>query len=60
MASIIAYTGGKEQTLKYLEEAYREHDPGVINVQNEPLFDFLHNDPRYRALVGKIGLEPAY
>jgi tetratricopeptide (TPR) repeat protein len=60
MASIIAFTGDKEQTLKYLEEAYREHDPDMINVQNEPLFDFLHNDPRYRALVGKIGLEPAY
>jgi TolB-like protein/DNA-binding winged helix-turn-helix (wHTH) protein len=57
MASTIAFTGDKEQTLKYLEQAYREHAPDMINVQNEPLFDFLHSDPRYHALVKKIGLQ---
>ena len=57
MASTIAFTGDKEQTLKYLEQAYREHDPDMIKVQNEPLFDFLHSDPRYRALLKKIGLQ---
>jgi TolB-like protein/DNA-binding winged helix-turn-helix (wHTH) protein len=56
MASAIAYTGDKEQTLTYLEGSYRERDPDLINIQNEPLFDFLHNDPRYRDLVAKIGL----
>jgi TolB-like protein/DNA-binding winged helix-turn-helix (wHTH) protein/Tfp pilus assembly protein PilF len=57
MASTIAFTGDQEQTLKYLEQAYREHDPNMIRVQNEPLFDFLHSDPRYHALVKKIGLQ---
>ena len=60
IASTIAFTGDKEQTLKYLEQAYRDHDPDLIGMQNEPLFDFLHNDPRYRALVAKVGLPPAY
>jgi TolB-like protein/DNA-binding winged helix-turn-helix (wHTH) protein len=60
IASTIAFTGDKEQTLKYLEQAYRDHDPDLIGMQNEPLFDFLHNDPRYRALVAKVGLSPAY
>jgi len=54
MAGTIAFTGDKEQTLKYLEQAYREHDPDMIKVQNEPLFDFLHSDPRYGALLKKI------
>jgi TolB-like protein/DNA-binding winged helix-turn-helix (wHTH) protein len=57
MASTIAFTGDKEQTLKYLEKAYREHDPDLIKMQNEPLFDFLHSDPRYHALLKKIGLQ---
>ena len=52
----IAFTGVKEQILKYLELAYREHDPDMIKVQNKPLFDFLHSDPRYHALPKKIGL----
>ena len=60
IASTIAFTGDKDETLKYLEHAYREHDPDMMGIQNEPLLDFLHNDPRYRALVGKIGLSPAY
>ena len=50
----------KEETLKFLETAHRERSPGIVFLQNEPVFDFLHSDPRYRALVKKIGLPPAY
>jgi TolB-like protein/DNA-binding winged helix-turn-helix (wHTH) protein len=50
----------KEETLGLLEEAYREHDPWLVLVQNEPDFDFVHPEPRYRAIVNKIGLPPAY
>ena len=60
VASIIAYTGDKEETLKYLETSYRMHDPDLIFIRQEPAFDFLHSDPRYQALVQKIGLKPAY
>ena len=28
------------------------------SLQTEPAFDFLHKDPRYRALVKEIGLPP--
>jgi hypothetical protein len=49
----------KEETLKFLEAAYQERSPWIVFVQNEPVFDFLHSDPRYRALVKKIGLPPA-
>jgi hypothetical protein len=31
-----------------------------VFLQKEPAFDFLHSDERYRALVRKIGLPPAY
>jgi tetratricopeptide (TPR) repeat protein len=56
LASEIARTGDKEQTLDHLEAAFREHSPDMIEIQYEPLFDFLHSDPRYHALVKKIGL----
>jgi TolB-like protein len=56
LASIVAFTGDKDETLKYLDLAFRNHDPDLIFIQQEPLFDFLHADPRYQALVKKIGL----
>jgi hypothetical protein len=27
-------------------------------LQNEPLFNFVHDDPRYKALVKKMGIHP--
>jgi TolB-like protein/DNA-binding winged helix-turn-helix (wHTH) protein/Tfp pilus assembly protein PilF len=60
IASIIAFSGDKDETMKYLEASYRMHDPDLIFIQNQPLFDFLHSDPRYQSLVKKMGLPPAY
>jgi TolB-like protein/DNA-binding winged helix-turn-helix (wHTH) protein len=44
------------EALQYLEDAYREHSMDLVFLQQEPVFDFLHSDERYRALVKKIGL----
>jgi TolB-like protein len=46
----------KEETLKLLEDAYREHSPRLVFLQSEPVFDFLHAEPRYQAIVRKVGL----
>jgi len=59
IASRYACLGNKEMTLKYLEDALREHSAWLVFIQNEPLFDFLHSDERYRAIVKKMGLPPA-
>jgi TolB-like protein/DNA-binding winged helix-turn-helix (wHTH) protein len=56
LAAAQAYTGDKDETLKYLEAAYREHAPNLITVQYEAIFYFLHDDPRFIALVQKIRL----
>ncbi len=58
IASIVAFTGDKDETMKYLEASYSTHDPDLIFIQNEPLFDFLHTDPRYQSLVKKMALPP--
>jgi TolB-like protein/DNA-binding winged helix-turn-helix (wHTH) protein len=57
IAQDVALTRDKEETLKYLEAAYREHSSRLINIQNEPVFDFLRSDQRYQALVKRIGLK---
>ena len=46
----------KEETLKLLEDAYREHSPRLVFLQGEPVFDFLHAEPRYLAIVRNVGL----
>ncbi len=50
----------REETLSALEDAFRERAPGLVFLQKEPDFDFLHSDPRYEALVKKIGLPPLH
>jgi TolB-like protein/DNA-binding winged helix-turn-helix (wHTH) protein/Tfp pilus assembly protein PilF len=56
LAQAVSYTGDKDETVKYLNEALGQHDPSLINIQSEAMFDFIHSDPRYQALVRKIGL----
>jgi TolB-like protein/DNA-binding winged helix-turn-helix (wHTH) protein len=60
LAGLHAQLGRREPTLSLLEEGYRQHSPGLLWIQSDPAYDFLHNDPRYRALIQEIGLPPAY
>ncbi|MGA9390048.1 MAG: winged helix-turn-helix domain-containing protein [Candidatus Sulfotelmatobacter sp.] len=53
-----AFLNDKEQTLKSLEDSFRDRSPGMAFLQNEPLFNFVHDDPRYKALVKKMGIFP--
>ena len=59
LASTVSYTGNKDETLEHLEDAYRERSPALIWIQTDPEYDFLHRDPRFRAIVKKMGLTPA-
>jgi TolB-like protein/DNA-binding winged helix-turn-helix (wHTH) protein len=47
----------KDDTLRFLDGAFQEHSPDMVFLQKRPDFDFLHSDPRYQALVKKIGLQ---
>lgn len=60
IAQAYAFLGDRANTLKFLEQSYREHYPWLILLQTEPVFDFVHSDPRYQALIKKIHLPPAY
>jgi tetratricopeptide (TPR) repeat protein len=60
LADLYAQLGQREKTLALLEEAYRQHSPLLLDIQNDGNFDFLHTDGRYRSLIQRIGLPPAY
>jgi hypothetical protein len=48
--------GHREETIHLLEEALRVHEPRLIFIRNEPTLDFVHSDPRFQAIVQKMGL----
>jgi len=52
-----ALLGERDKTLALLDQSARERDPLLLFlVQPDAAFDFLHADPRYRALVQRLGL----
>jgi hypothetical protein len=53
-----AFLNDKEQTLKSLEDSFRDRSPGMAFLQNEPLFSFVHDHRRYKALLKKMGILP--
>jgi TolB-like protein/DNA-binding winged helix-turn-helix (wHTH) protein len=60
MARRYAFLGDKQNTLKYLEASYDQRYPYLIMVQSERMFDLVHSEPRYQALIKRMGLPPAW
>ena len=60
MALQYAQLGDREKTLSFLEEGLRRHEDSMLDIQDESAYDFLHANPRYRAIIKSIGLPPAY
>ena len=56
MAIALAYAPlrNAEQVLAWLEEAYRQRDPGLSSLKVEPLFDFLRSNPRFQDLLRRM------
>ena len=60
MGLVVAHArlGNAEQTLAWLEEAYRQRDPGLSSLKVEPLFDFLRSNPRFQDLLRRMNFPP--
>ncbi len=41
----------RKHTLAHIEEGYSQHPPQLLRIQNDPAYDFLHTDERYRAII---------
>ena len=52
------FLGHKEQSLELLERIYKEEQYWYLQVcKSFPLYDFLQSEPRFIALMRKMGLE---
>ena len=48
--------GEFESAFEWLERAYAQRDPGLVNTAFDPHFKPMHGDPRWVAFVRKMGL----
>ena len=55
-----AQLGRREETIAMLEEEFQQRSPYLLFIQNDPAYDFLHSDPRYRSLIKRVGLPPTW
>lgn len=55
MAKIYAAAGSAEKTFDWLETAYREGNPDLIELNSEPLFDALRQEPSFLDVMRRVG-----
>ncbi|MGA7298962.1 MAG: hypothetical protein WBX10_01570, partial [Candidatus Sulfotelmatobacter sp.] len=48
--------GDKEKALVWLQRAYQWHSSSLTALKVDPTYDPLRNDPRFQALVRRVGL----
>lgn len=51
-----AYAGNREQTLVCLQAIIDRHGSDALEIATNPAYDSLHHDPRFLALVRRVGL----
>jgi TolB-like protein/DNA-binding winged helix-turn-helix (wHTH) protein len=58
-ALLIAYsgTGQKERVIELLQRASSEHSNAVVQIKVDPMYDPVRNDPRFKELLRRVGLE---
>jgi tetratricopeptide (TPR) repeat protein len=58
IAAMYAELGEKDQAFAWLQKAYDERDDFLLVIRVDPSFDGLRSDPRFAALLKKVGLRP--
>ena len=54
-ARVYARIGDRESALRWLEKAYAERADHLVLLNVDPLFDDLRSDPRFTALLTRVG-----
>ena len=57
IALVYAGLGEKQDAFKWLEEAYKAHDVGLLYLKIDPCLDPLRSDARFDDLVRRVGLD---
>jgi Flp pilus assembly protein TadD len=55
IAKIYAAAGATERALEWLERAYQEGNPDLIELNSEPLLDSLRGESEFSRLMRRIG-----
>ena len=56
IAEAYAYRGEIDKAFEWLDRAYRQRDPGMLELKTSPLMSTLRHDPRYTELLKKMRL----
>ena len=48
----------RERALEALQQAFRDHEPCMVSLKVDPIFDPLRNDSRFTDMIRGVGLEP--
>jgi hypothetical protein len=59
VAVIYVGLGDTEKTFVYLDKAYAERSNWLVWLNNDPRWDSVRNEPRFKELVRKVGLPVA-
>ena len=57
IARLYAHLSKEDQAFEWIEKAYEERSYELVYLKVDPSFDSLRSDPRFAALLKKIGLE---
>jgi TolB-like protein/Tfp pilus assembly protein PilF len=55
VARVYGAIDDKQRALEWLERAYQEHNPDLIELPREPCFASLRSDAKFRELLSQIG-----
>ena len=56
IGTLYVRAGEQEMALDFLEQAYDVRDPNVPYLSIDPIFDYMRDNPRFRALMQRLGL----
>jgi TolB-like protein/Tfp pilus assembly protein PilF len=56
LAAQYARLGKKDEALNWLEKAVEKRTPNIPRINNDPDFDNLRSEPRFKAIIKKLGL----
>ena len=56
IGTLYTRAGDGDLALAHLERAFEERDPNIPYLTVDPIFDFLRTEPRFRALIRRLGL----
>jgi serine/threonine-protein kinase len=55
IAQVYAWRGQKDKAFEWLDRCFEIHDAGMVRLPYDPVMDSLRSDPRFAALVVKMG-----